>query len=226
MSDDHNASPFNDLPPVVVALAAVIGGIEVLFWLGQAGLLPGGEDWRTFAIQDYTFFDEMFDRMVAIGAWRGDVLIRLVTYPLIHVSFTHALFVVVFILAIGNMVGQVFRGWAVLTVFFVSSVVGALAYGLLLDERYPLIGGYPGVYGLIGAYTFLLWVNLVATGGPRYRAFALIAMLLGIQLVFSLIFQGSNDWLADIAGFGAGFALSFVVSPGGWNRVLAKLRRS
>ncbi|MGR3570342.1 rhomboid family intramembrane serine protease [Brevirhabdus sp.] len=226
MSSSHNTSPFHALPPVVVALAVVIGGIELLFWLGQSGLIPGGEDWRTFAIQDYTFFDELFDRMLARGTWSGPVMLRFVTYPLIHTSFIHALFVIVFILAIGKMVATVFRPWAVLVIFFAASALGALIYGLALDERYPLIGGYPGVYGLIGAYTFLLWVNLASTGGPRYQAFALIGMLLGIQLLFSLVFGSANDWVADLVGFATGFALSFVVSPGGWGRVLAKLRRS
>ena len=45
-----------------------------------------------------------------------------------HGSFTHALFVVVILLALGKMVGEVFRWWAVLVVFFGAAVVGALAY--------------------------------------------------------------------------------------------------
>lgn len=216
---------FHAIPPVVIALAVVIGGIELLFWLGEIGLLPGGADWRTAAVRNWGFFGELADRMFATGQWRADVLWRYVTYPLIHQSMTHALFAVVFVLAIGNMVANIFRPWAVLAIFFTASALGALVYGSVLDERFPLIGGYPGVYGLIGAYTFLLWVNLTATGGPRHQAFLLIGMLLGIQLAFSLIFDTRNDWVADVAGFVAGFAMSFVVSPGGAERVVARLRR-
>lgn len=84
--------------------------------------------------------------------------------------------------------------------------------------------GYPAVYGLIGAFTFLLWVRLAGTGTNQYRAFTLIGFLLGIQLVFGLLFGGGNDWVADVAGFATGFGLSFFVSPGGWGRVRAKLR--
>jgi rhomboid protease GluP len=71
----------------------------------------------------------------------------------------HAAFVVVFILAIGKMVAEVFSPIAFVAIFWVSAIFGALAYVVLLDSPFPLIGGYPGVYGLIGAFTFLMWVD-------------------------------------------------------------------
>jgi len=89
----------------------------------------------------------------------------------------------------------------------------------------PLFGGYPAVFGLIGGFTFLLWVNLAAVGANKFRAFTLIGFLLGFQLLFGLLFGGGYEWVADVAGFVTGFALSFVVSPGGWARVLAKIRQ-
>jgi membrane associated rhomboid family serine protease len=52
----------------------------------------------------------------------------------------------------------------------------------------------------------------------------MIGFLLGIQLVFGLIFGGGWEWVADLSGFLAGFFLSFVVSPGGWERARDKLR--
>ncbi len=92
---------------------------------------------------------------------------------------------------------------------------GALVYALLLDTPQPLIGGFPAVYGLIGAFTFLLWVRLALNGGPQARAFTLIGFLMGIQLVFGLLFGGGKDWIADLAGFVAGFGLSFRGQSGG-----------
>ncbi|ABV94568.1 conserved hypothetical protein [Dinoroseobacter shibae DFL 12 = DSM 16493] len=219
-------SPFNPLPPLVVALAVVILGIEALFSLGARGILGGPEavGWRIAAIRDFGFVDQVFDWMLANGRFPPEQLARVVTYPLIHASFTHAVFVVIFVLAMGKMVSEVFGGLAFLTIFWVSAVVGALVYGLFLNEDLPLIGGYPGVYGLIGAYTFLLWVSLIATGGQQYRAFTLIGMLLGIQLFFAIFFEVGMDWVADLSGFVAGFGLCFLIAPGGWGRVMAKLR--
>ncbi|SIO40243.1 Rhomboid family protein [Rhodovulum sp. ES.010] len=226
MSHDPNAHPLNPLPWVVWLLVLPIIAMEVVLGLGERGLMGGAEavGWRLQAFRDYGFSGQVFDWMLANGQYPPQHLMRFVTYAFVHAGVTHVLFVIVFLLALGKMVGEVFRPWAVLVVFFGSAILGALAYGLLLDDPVPLVGGYPAVYGLIGAFTFLLWVRLAGTGTNQYRAFTLIGFLLGIQLVFGLLFGGGNDWVADVAGFATGFGLSFFVSPGGWGRVRAKLR--
>ena len=224
---DHNAPPMNPLPPVVSALALLIFAVEVTLAAAGRGFVggAGGVGWRQAALQDYAFFGEILDVMIARGSWPPEHVMRLFTYPFVHYGFTHALFVLVFLLALGKMVGEVLGTFAVLAVFFGSAVAGALAYALLLDDPMPLAGGFPAVYGLIGAFTFILWVNLGRTGGPRHRAFTLIAFLLGIQLVFGLLFGATNEWVAEVAGFATGFGLCFVVSPGGWARLRERLRR-
>jgi len=58
------------------------------------------------------------------------------------------------------------------------------------------------------------------------RAFTLIGMLLVFQLVFGVIFgSASKNWIAEIAGFGIGFGLSFVLVPGGLSRVRHRVRQ-
>jgi membrane associated rhomboid family serine protease len=140
-------------------------------------------------------------------------------------SLFHAIFVCVFVLAMGKMVGEAFGNLAVLVIFFGASVGGALVYGLVLSDPYPLVGGFPGVYGLIGGFTFLLWVQAQMLQQSQLAAFRLIAALMAIQLVFGLIFQARNDWIADLAGFATGFGLSFLLVPGGWARLRELLRR-
>jgi membrane associated rhomboid family serine protease len=224
--DDRNAPPLNPLPPVVWALALPVIAMEVVIAAGAGGLAggPEGIGWRLDAVQRFAFSPEYLRRMVEVGVWPQDGLMRLVSYPLVHLSTTHAVFVVVFLLALGKFVGEVFRWWAVLAVVLGATVAAALIYAAVPFVTAPLVGGYPPVYGLIGAFTFILWVNLGHAGANRMRAFSLIGMLLAVQLVFGLLFGGGPEWIADIAGFGAGFLLSFLVSPGGWARVMAKLR--
>ena len=77
---------------------------------------------------------------------------------------------------------------------------------------------------MIGAFTFILWTREHLRGGAGYRAFGLIGMLLAIQLLFGLIGGEFGNVVADLSGFVAGFLMSFVLSPGGWQRVLSKLR--
>ncbi|SEG00212.1 rhomboid family intramembrane serine protease [Jhaorihella thermophila] len=218
--------PVNPLPPVVAALFLVILGIEVAFSLGARGIVggPAAVGWRLGAIQDYAFSGEILDWMWENGRWPLRHVIRFVTYPFVHTSFTHALFVGVFLLAMGKMVGEVFGNVATLAVFVLSGIGGALAYGVLLDDPMPLIGGFPAVYGLIGAFTWLLQFSLARIGANQVRAFYLIAFLMGFQLLFGLLFGGSRDWVADLAGFATGYGLSFVVSPGGWARIRSRIR--
>lgn len=224
--EKHNLSPFNALPPVVVALAVVIFGLEMMFQAATAGLLGGqaGVGWRLNAIRDYGVFDEIARFMWANGIYPPAEMLRLVTYPLIHGGFAHAAFVVVFVLAIGKMVAEVFSPLAFVALFLGSAVAGALGFVALMNSPFPLIGGYPGVYGLIGAFTFILWTRESLRGGNRARAFGLIGMLLAIQLLFGVIQGEFGPVVADLSGFLAGFLMSFVVSPGGWRRVLDKMR--
>jgi membrane associated rhomboid family serine protease len=226
--DDRNAPPLNPLPLVVWVLVLPMIAMEVVLNAAAAGLVGGAEGigWRLQAVERFAYSPELMRRLIEVGLYPPDAMARLVTYPLVHASATHALFAVVILLALGKMVGEVFRWWAVLVVFVGSTVAGALVYTLVLPGvRAPLIGAYPGDYGLIGAFTFLMWVNLAAVGANKFRAFSLIGVLMGIQLVFGLISGGGYEWVADLSGFAAGFILSFIVSPGGFGRVLDKIRQ-
>ena len=224
---DRNAPPLNPLPAIVWVLALPIIAMEVVVGLAGAGVLGGleGAGWRLQALERFVFSPPLMQAMMERDEYPLAQVMRLVTYPFVHGSTTHAVFVVVILLALGKMVGEVFRWWAVLVVFFGAAVAGAFAYMAVPGNAAPLFGGYPAVYGLIGGFTFLLWVNLAAVGANKYRAFSLIGFLLGIQLLFGLLFGGGYEWVADVAGFAAGFLLSFVVSPGGWGRVLQKIRQ-
>lgn len=227
MSSSGQNGPINPLPPVVAALFLVVIGIEVAFWLGSKGFVGGpvAVGWRLAAVQKYAFSTDIFEWMLANGRWPTEHLWRFVTYLFVHANFTHALFGAVLLVAMGKMVGEVFSAVATLAIFLLSGVVGAVGYTFLTGSSTPLLGSYPGVYGLIGAFTFLMWVQLVAVGAPQARAFSLISILVAIQLLFALIFGGTPDWVADVSGFATGFVLSFLLVPGGWRRIRDRIRR-
>ncbi|WP_299965160.1 rhomboid family intramembrane serine protease [uncultured Roseobacter sp.] len=227
MSGHKEASPVNPLPPVVTILFLAIAAPEVIFGLGAQGLIGGPEaiGWRLSAVQSYAFSGDIFDWMVTNGRWLPEHLLRFLTYPFVHDSFTSALFVAVFLLALGKLVGETMGQVAVLVLFFGGAIFGALIYGLLLNDPTWIVGGFPAVYGLIGGYSFVMWVSLGARGEAQARAFSLIAILLGIQLVWGIFFDIGNGWVADLAGFAFGFVASALLVPGGMARLLAALRR-
>ena len=225
-SNPNTQSPVNPLPPVVVALFLVIVGVEAAFSLGAKGFIggPGALGWRNSAIQTYGFNSDIMGWMFANGRFPQEHIIRFVSYIFVHGDFTHALFGGAMILALGKFVGDVFNQWATLTLVLISSIVGALVFGLIAPEQPWLTGAFPGVYGLIGGFTYLMWLKLGQMGERQYRAFTLIGFLLGIQLVFGLLFGSNSTWLADLAGFGAGFLASFFLSPGGFRKLRDKIR--
>ena len=169
MADHQEELPFNPMPPVVTVLALTLFGIEVFLSAGERGLIGGAAaiGWRADAFRDYGFFQPILGYMMQTGQWPLQDVGRFVTYAFVHVGFIHLVMVLVFLLALGKMVGERFSTLAFLTIFFGSAISGALAYGLLVETNRVLVGAYPAVYGLIGAYTYILWIGYGLVGAPH-----------------------------------------------------------
>ena len=224
---DANQSPINPLPPVVCLLAGIVAAIELYFQAAGNGFIGGPEavGWRLHYARTYGFSDSVMDWMIQNRTFPLEHLMRLVTFPFIHFNFTHAVFIVVFILALGNFVARVFHPAAVLAVFFVSSAVGAVAYSVILDDNSLLIGGYPGVYGLIGAFSWILFTNARNEGKSVLPAFRLIAFFMTIQLIYKIVYDTNNQWLAELCAYGVGFGMSYLLAPGARRRFESYLDR-
>lgn len=220
-------SPFNAIPPVILLLVVAVVVIELTLSAGAAGLAggPGGIGWRLTALNDYAFSPAVLDYVWTRGDTSPDLLKRFVTYAFVHGSFTDALFGAALLLALGKFVGDVFSPLATLAVFVLGTLAGALAFGLFVGGATPLFGVWPAVYGLIGAFTYVLWLRLGAAGQSQIAAFRLIGFLLALQLIFGLLFGSSPIWIAELAGFAVGFAASIVLAPGGWSALLVRLRQ-
>lgn len=230
MSDDHDPvfePPVNKLPAVVVILFLVMAGIELALSVGEAGLVGGPQaiGWRLGLVRDWGFSGDLFDQMLAQSYFPLEHLARFITYPFIHLSFTSALISIVLMLALGKMAAEVMGQFAMLALFMLSGIGGALVYALVLNDPTWLVGSYPPVYGLIGGYSYVMWRKLSTTGGRQMEAFSLIGMLLGLQLLWSLFTSVGYGWVAELAGFVCGFGLSALFAPGEWARILARLRQ-
>ncbi|MEM8539083.1 MAG: rhomboid family intramembrane serine protease [Pseudomonadota bacterium] len=226
-------SPFHKLPPVVVGLALLIVGIEAVFQMGEANLVgdPRSVGWRLTAVETFAYSPAVLDRVLVAGDYSPDLLWRFVTYPFINQSILQVAFCAALTLALGNFTASFYGQWRVLVVFVVTSIVGAIVYGLLVEGRYPLLGGFTPAYGLIGAYTYALWLRLGRAGAQQVLAFRLIGVLLLIQLIYGVVFGLMSaappppHWIAELSGFVAGFVLSVLLAPGGWSLFLARMRR-
>ena len=224
--DDHRFEPpVNPIPLVPLVLALAFAAVEVVIQFGIGGFGgPTGFTWRTIATQDYAYAPAIHEQIFARGGYEVEWLKRLVTYPFVHASFTHAAFAVVLTLALGKYVGEVLRPLPFALLFAASTIGGALVYGALAPGNFGLTGAYPGIYGLIGAYTYLMWLTLGRLGENQMKAFTLIGILMGLTLVYSFLFGATPFWIAELAGFLIGLALAPLVAPGGWAAFLRRIR--
>lgn len=233
MRPGYDESPLNPLPAAVWLLVFPIVASEAAFALNSMGFMGGG-NMRGRAIEMTAYVPDFLLRFIMTGQFVWEQLIRIFTYPFIHYSFIHAAMVSVFALALGNMVAQAFRPTALLAVFFGAAIGAALIYTGLFwvigGRAQPLVGGYPAVYGLVGAFTWLLQQRLKNEGSNPSRAFLLIGALIVFQGVFWVLNYtryGVVDLtvFAELSGFVIGYLLSFPLAPGGWKRMRRELRR-
>lgn len=227
MSDNMSEKPINDLSPVVIGLALLIIGAEAAFQLANAGLIggPRGLGWRMEAVGRFGFSPAVLDRVLVQGDWSVDMLMRFVTYPFVNGEIVQTAFCAALTLALGKFTSEYFGGLKVLAIYLVTAIIGAVVYGLLVDGNAPLLGGFTPAYGLIGAYTYVLWLRLGQAGENQLLAFRLIGFLLALQLGFGLIFGAGQSWIAELSGFVAGFVLAVPLAPGGWTMLLARMRQ-
>jgi membrane associated rhomboid family serine protease len=163
--------------------------------------------------------------MIETNQYPLEHLARYVSFSFLHSSMINTAVACALFLAMGKMVGTAFSAVAVLVFFFASAAVGAVCYSLAMPEGGWLFGSFTGIYGLIGAYTFMIWVSLRVQNAPPGQAFYLIAILMAVQLGFGMILGDNNSWIADLTAFVTGFILSFFFVPGGFGSVLALFRR-
>lgn len=222
-----NERAVNDISPVVAGLFGLIVVVELVLSLAGEGIIGGrlGIGWRVQAIQDYGLTGELVSWMIETRQWPPEHLMRFLTFPFLHGGFVHMVFSGAILLAMGKFVGDRFSGLSILVLFFACSAVGGLVWGALPMNRGWLIGAFPAVYGLIGAFTYILWVNYKAVGEQQIKAFQLIGMLLLIRIILGLLLGDDGTWSAELASFATGFLLSFVLRPGGFTRLRETLRR-
>ncbi|MEY1554564.1 rhomboid family intramembrane serine protease [Yoonia sp. R2331] len=223
----ENQSPVNPIPPVVIVLCLIAVLVELVLSAGQFGVVADRTaiGWRINALQDYSVSPAVLEWMHARGDYAPEMLMRFLTYPFVHASFTQALFGAALLLALGKFVGDALGNLAVLVVFLATSIGGAIVFCLIASGTTPLFGLFPPVYGLIGAYTYVIWLHLGRTGQSQLAAFRLIGFLLALQLVFGLLFGAGNAWIAELAGFVFGFAVATLLVPGGWAALVQRLRQ-
>ena len=225
---DYNRPPvINPIPTAILAIFSGIILVEAFLFFGVSDPLgnSGAAAERMLLIQQYGVSPNLVNWMLETGNFSTDYVFRFIVYPFVNLSSLSVIFAGVLLLALGKMVGEVFSALSVILIWFLSTTLAAFFYSISATNGQILVGSYPGVYGFVGAYTFVSWITLrLAKNKNQSQAFSLIVALMSVQLLFSFLFGTGQFWIADFAGFVIGFIISFFLSPGGIKGVLSILR--
>ena len=228
MSDYNGPPVVNPIPAAILVIFSGIILVEATLFFGFLGLSgnPGLAAERLFLIQNYGVPPNLVNWMFETDNFSGEILLRFLIYPFINLSSLSVVFALVLLLALGKMVGEVLSASSVILIWVLSTSCAAFFYSISVVNGQILVGSYPGVYGFVGAYTFVSWITLrLAKKKNQSQAFSLIVALMSVQLIFSFLFGTGELWIADFAGFFVGFFTSFVLIPGGARAVMLILRR-
>ncbi len=225
--EPNRQTALNPLPWAVWVLVVPLLAVEAVLQAGALGLAGGeaGAGWRILAVQRLGLSGAHLLHLAETGRLWGPELLRLPGFLLVHAGGLLAVLAAVLILALGKAVGEVLSGPALLVLVLTGAWAGALVWILVLASPYWMVGAYPAVFALLGAFCWLLWRRRLSAVANRRRFAALIVLLLVLRLGVGLWIGGGHDWLADIAAFAAGFGLCPLMVPGGTAALLERLRR-
>lgn len=130
---------------------------------------------------------------------------RLMTSAFLHGDFTHILFNMYALFALGKMVEEAMGTVRFLAIYFVSALGGGLMSFFFTPNI--SVGASGAIFGLLGV---VLVMALLGRSGVNRRMFPRILLLLGINL-FSGFSSSTIDNYGHIGGLLAGILVSFTL---------------
>lgn len=214
MEQSRPAPVVNPLPWAVWLLTLGVAAVELVLWAGAHGLVnwAGSAGWRAQALVLFGISPELQGWMWETGRYPPEGLWRYLVYGFFHLGPMQAALVVVITAALGKACAERLGSVKALLVLVVAQATAGVAFGLVADPGAWLIGGYPMIFALAGAYAALT--------GTRQAVF-MVAALVVARLALTAMAGGGMDWLADLTALGMGAALARVLD----GPVLVRLRQ-
>ena len=199
---------FNNVPPGVLILGGVIGGIELFLQIF-------GLEWRSAAFLFLAFFPLDFGAPYK-ELFFGQNLLMFFSYSFLHGNFFHMIINVAIFFALGKQIEEQLGAVNLILIFISTSIAGAAAYQILSSgSSVPMVGASGGVFGFFGFIkgkeliyrvrhnlTILPFLNLI---------FGLIILHIILVLLYPTIIPFQIGWQGHLGGFASGLILASMI---------------
>ena len=199
---------FNNVPPGVLILGGVIGGIELFLQIF-------GLEWRSAAFLFLAFFPLDFS-MPYKELFFAQNFVMFFSYSFLHGNFFHMIINVAIFFALGKQIEEQLGAVNLILIFISTSIAGAAAYQILSSESsVPMVGASGGVFGFFGFIkgkeliyrirhnlTILPFLNLI---------FGLIILHIILVLLYPTIIPFQIGWQGHLGGFASGLLLASII---------------
>ena len=199
---------FNNIPPGVLILGGVIGGIELFLQIF-------GLEWRSAAFLFLAFFPLDFGAPYK-ELFFAQNFVMFFSYSFLHGNFFHMIINVAIFFALGKQIEEQLGAVNLILIFISTSIAGAAAYQILSSgSSVPMVGASGGVFGFFGFIkgkeliyrirhnlTILPFLNLI---------FGLIILHIILVLLYPTIIPFQIGWQGHLGGFVSGLILASLI---------------
>ena len=199
---------FNNVPPGVLILGGVIGGIELFLQIF-------GLEWRSAAFLFLAFFPLDFGAPYK-ELFFAQNFVMFFSYSFLHGNFFHMIINVAIFFALGKQIEEQLGAINLMFIFLSTSIAGAAAYQILSSgSSVPMVGASGGVFGFFGFIkgkeliyrirhnlTILPFLNLI---------FGLIILHIILVLLYPTIIPFQIGWQGHLGGFVFGLILASMI---------------
>ena len=199
---------FNNVPPGVLILGGVIGGIELFLQIF-------GLEWRSAAFLFLAFFPLDFGAPYK-ELFFAQNFVMFFSYSFLHGNFFHMVINVAIFFALGKQIEEQLGAVNLILIFISTSIAGAAAYQILSSgSSVPMVGASGGVFGFFGFIkgkeliyrirhnlTILPFLNLI---------FGLIILHIILVLLYPTFIPFQIGWQGHLGGFVFGLILASMI---------------
>lgn len=197
---------------IVVGLVAVNIGIELILLAADYGIW-GNRHWRQIAYQNGAFWAGLLHN------WRPNYPAQpwtmFFTYALLHGGPLHLIgnMVTLWVLAPTVLMRVGLSGFG--AIYALSTLSGAIGFGILTVSPSPMVGASGALFGLVGALLFWRWSDDRQRGTGHWPTVKTVVGLALLNLILWLAMGKVLAWETHLGGFIAGWLVAAMIE---WRR--------